>query len=74
MEKIIKILRSIRPDIDFLNEEHLVDNGKLDSFDIIAIVGEINEFYEVKIGVEDLIPENFNSADAILKLIHRLSK
>ncbi|MDK2977656.1 MAG: D-alanine--poly(phosphoribitol) ligase subunit 2 [Bacteroidales bacterium] len=74
MEKLIEILSSVRQDIDFLNENKLIDNGIIDSFDLIAIVGELNEFYNVNIGVAELNPENFNSAQAILKLIEELKK
>ena len=74
MDKLIEILTSIRPDIDFNTASDLIDNEVIDSFDIIAIVGELNNYYDVNIGVEELVPENFNSASAILGLIERLKK
>ena len=72
MEKLLQILTELRPDIDFGKEDKLIDDGSLDSFDIITLVGELNESFGVDIGVEDLQPENFNSADAMLALISRL--
>ena len=72
MEKLLQILTELRPDIDFDKEVQLIDDGTLDSFDIITLVGELNESFGVDIGVEDLQPENFNSADAMLALISRL--
>ena len=72
MEKLMQILTDLRPDVDFGEEELLIDNEVLDSFDIISLVGELNEAFEVEIGVEDLLPENFNSAKAMLALIERL--
>lgn len=72
MEKIIEILSSLRPDIDFSKETQLIDKGILDSFDIISLVGEIEEQLGVEIGVENLTPENFNSPEAISQLIARL--
>ena len=71
-EKLLQILTELRPDIDFEKEDQLIDDGTLDSFDIISLVGELNENFGVEIGVEDLQPENFNSADAMLALITRL--
>lgn len=71
-EKLMQILTELRPDIDFEKEDQLIDDGTLDSFDIISLVGELNENFGVEIGVEDLQPENFNSADAMLALITRL--
>ncbi len=71
-EKLMQILTELRPDIDFEKEDQLIEDGTLDSFDIISLVGELNENFGVEIGVEDLQPENFNSADAMLALITRL--
>lgn len=72
MEKLMRILNDLRPDVDFEGEEQLIDGEVLDSFDIISLVGELNEAFDVEIGVEDLLPENFNSAKAMLALIERL--
>ena len=72
MEKLLKILADIRPDVDFINEKLLIDDGILDSFDIIAIVNELNEAYDIEIDVEDLEPYNFNTAAAMLELIEKL--
>ncbi len=72
MEELIKILSGLRPDVDFEKANALIDNGILDSFDIISLVGELSDHYDVEIGVEHLLPENFNSPRAILDLIQRL--
>ena len=72
MEKLLGILSNVRPDIDFSKTNQLIDNGVLDSFDIVMLVGELNEEFDIKIGVENLVPDNFNSADAIIDLISRL--
>ena len=72
MEKILEILNSIRSDIDFENEDKLIDDGILDSFDIVSIVGELCDEYGITITVDDMEPENFNSAAAILALVERL--
>lgn len=72
MEELLTILSEIRPDVDFQMEKKLIDGGILDSFDIISIVGEVNSTFEVEINVDDLLPENFNSADAMYELICRL--
>lgn len=72
MEKILEILNSIRSDIDFENEDKLIDDGILDSFDIVSIVGELCDEYDITITVDDMEPENFNSAAAILALVERL--
>ena len=72
MDKLISILKSIRPDVDFEIEDALIDDEILSSFDIIAMVSEINVEYGIEIQVDDLLPENFNSAEAILELIEKM--
>ena len=66
---IIKILASLQPDVDFSTHKKLIDDEVLDSFDIITLVGELNGEFNVEIGVEDLVPENFNSVQAISQLV-----
>jgi len=72
MEKLLEILKSIRSDIDFENETKLIDDGILDSFDIVSIVAELCEEYDVTITVDMLEPENFNTVEAMKELIDKL--
>ena len=72
MEELKQILEEIRPDIDFETATDLIDDGVLDSFDIISIVGELNMAYDIEINVEDLLPENFNTMAAIYELVTKL--
>ncbi|MBQ4568957.1 MAG: acyl carrier protein [Ruminococcus sp.] len=72
MDRILEILSSIRADIDFEKEEKLIDDGILDSFDIVSIVAELCAEYDVTITVDMLEPENFNSAAAMLALVESI--
>lgn len=72
MEQLKQILEEIRPDVDFDVEDKLIDNGILDSMDIISIVTEVNDAYDIDINVQYLLPENFNSINAIYELICKL--
>ena len=72
MEKILAILKEVRPDVDFINEKKLIDDSILDSFDIITIAAEFNEAFDVEINVEDLEPDNFNTVEAMKELIEKL--
>ncbi len=71
-EQLLKLLKEIRPDVDFENEKKLIDNGVLDSFDIISTVQEMNDAFGVEIDVEDLEPANFNTIEAMMELIEKL--
>ena len=72
MEELQRILEEIRQDIDFASEDRLIDDGVLDSMDIIAIVTAVNDAFDVDINVQYLLPENFNSMEAIYRLICKL--
>lgn len=73
MEELKEILEGIRPDIDFDKEKKLIDDGILDSIDIIGMITEINDNFDVDINVQYLLPENFNSIETIYALIQKLS-
>jgi acyl carrier protein len=70
--KIMQILEELRPDFDFESSILLIDGGVLDSFDIVMLVGELNDAFGVNIGAAELQAENFNSPSAIQTLIERL--
>lgn len=70
----MEILTSLHPDVDFDKEEHLIDDKILDSMDIVRLVTELTDKFDIKIKAKDIIPENFNSAAAIGALIDRISE
>ena len=72
METILQILTELRPDVDFALAQNLIDDGVLDSFDVVSLVSELCDTFEVDITVEDLTPENFNTPAAMLALVERL--
>lgn len=74
MEKLLKILNELHSDVDFENAEDLVDEGILDSLDIVTLVTEIDAEFGVTIPAEEIIPENFNSAKALMALITRIDE
>ena len=72
MTKLLEILKNVRPDINFETANALMDGDILDSFDMIAIVGEMEAAFGVNIGLEELVPQNFNSAADMLEMLKRL--
>lgn len=72
MEELLDLLKGVRADVDFENETELIDDGILDSFDVVAIISEIEDRFGVQIRINELDPENFNSAESIWNLIQKL--
>lgn len=69
MESIREILVDTRPEYDFLDEVDFIEEGMLDSFDVITLVSELEETFDIQIDGAEIIPENFCSIDAIKNLI-----
>ena len=69
MQELMEILNELHPDVDFTKEKALVDSRILDSFDIVTLVAEIGDTFDVQISAVDMVPENFNSVEAIWELI-----
>ena len=72
MEELLAILQELHPDVDFETCTTLIDDKILDSFDIISIISEVNDVFDVTISAEYIIPDNFNSAKALYALIEKL--
>lgn len=72
MEELLEILEELHDDVDYETCTTLIDDKILDSFDVVTIVAEINNAFDVQIPAEELVPENFNSAQALYALIERL--
>lgn len=74
MNEIIDILTELHDDIDFTTETGLIENGILNSLDIVSIITEINDRMDVRIPAEEILPENFDSAEALWALVQRLDE
>lgn len=72
MEDLLEILSSLHPEVDFETCDTLVDDKILDSFDILSIISEIEDQFDVVISAEKITPQNFNSAEALYALIQDL--
>ena len=72
MEELLEILRDLHPEVEFETCGTLIDDKILDSFDIVSIIAEIEDQFDVVITAEKIIPQNFNSAKALYALIQEL--
>ena len=74
MNELIEILTDLHPDVDFATETGLIENGILNSLDIVTLITEINDKFDVMIPAEEIMPENFDSAEALWALICKLDE
>ncbi len=72
MEELLKVLKEIRDEIDWENEKQLISDGLLDSIDLVAIIPQIESVFEIEIGMEYLDEENFESIEAMWKMINEI--
>lgn len=71
MSKIISILQQIRPEADYGASQDFIEDGLLDSFDLVTLVSELDRTFAISIAGTDIVPENFRNADAIEALLRR---
>ena len=71
METILQILSGLRPEFDFSLSRDFIDDGYLDSFDIVALVSELEETCHVVIDGLDILPENFCTLETIAALVRK---
>ena len=69
---LLEILEGLHPDVDFASCDAMVDDKILDSFDIVSLISEINDEFDVTIGANKIVPENFNSLEALAQLVSDL--
>ncbi len=74
MDELIEILKELHPDVDFETCTTLIDDKILDSFDIVSLIAEIDNTFDVAVPAEEIVPENFNSAEALWAMIERLDE
>ncbi|MBR5498169.1 MAG: acyl carrier protein [Clostridia bacterium] len=74
MDELLEILEEINPDIDYSTATKLIDDKMLDSFSIVSLVAEISDVFDIEISPKYLVPENFNSAQAMMKMIETIQE
>ncbi|MBD1262695.1 acyl carrier protein [Maribacter polysiphoniae] len=68
-KKIIDFLTEIRPEFDFAASNNFIEEGMLDSFDIVSLVASLDEEYGISIDGTEILPENFSNVDSIYRLL-----
>ena len=73
MEELYEILEEMQPEIDFHKETALIDDHLLDSLTVLSLISELEDAFDITIPAVEIIPQNFNSAEAMWELIQRLA-
>ncbi len=71
MKDVLEVLQNLKEDADFENSEDFIEEGLLDSFDLVNLVSELEEVFDIEIRGIDIIPENFVSLESITKLVEK---
>jgi acyl carrier protein len=71
MEKIYELLNNLRPELDYRDSQNFIEDGMLDSFDVVALVTDLEEAYDIKIDGLDIVPDNFVTVQSIADLIRK---
>lgn len=74
MQTVEDILKEIRPEFDFAASENFIDDGMLDSYDIVTLVSDLDKAYGISISGLDIVPENFQNIASIQKLLQKYGK
>lgn len=72
MDKVLEILQELHPEVDFDKEVGLIDNAILDSLDIVTIITELSDAFDIEIPPQEIVETNFNSAKALYEMVLRL--
>lgn len=71
MKKIIDLLKELRPEFDFTSSQNFIDDGMLDSFDVVSLVSMMDKEYGISIKGREIVPENFSNLDSIKNLVKK---
>ena len=74
MEELLEVLQDIKDDVDFETCTTLIDDHILDSFDILQLLSSLNDTFDISIPASEIVPENFNSAEALWKMVQKLQE
>lgn len=72
MDRLLEILKDMDDTVDYENEKALIDDRLIDSIDVVALVGDLEDEFDIEIEASEMVPENFNSMEGMRNMIERL--
>ena len=72
MDQLLELLKDVNEDVDFTTQTAIIDGEVIDSLDLTGLIADIEDTFDIEIGMNDIVPENFNTVDAMWAMIQRL--
>ena len=72
MKELLELLEEVKPGVDFESSQNMIEEGLIDSFDMINIIANINEKFDIDFSVAEIIPENFETVKSLYETIERI--
>lgn len=72
MDQLLELLKDINEDVDFTAQTAIIDDEVIDSLDLTGLIADMEDTFDIEIGMNDIVPENFNTVDAMWAMIQRL--
>lgn len=72
MDQLLELLKDVNEDVDFTTQTAIIDDEVIDSLDLTGLIADIEDSFDIEIGMNDIVPENFNTVDAMWAMIQRL--
>ncbi|MBE6990265.1 MAG: acyl carrier protein [Ruminococcaceae bacterium] len=73
-EEVLAVLKEVKPTKDLASRNDIIEGGYIDSFELMLLITTLNERFGIEITIDDMVPENFNSADSIAAMVERRKK
>ena len=72
MDQLLELLKDTNEDVDFTAQTAIIDDEVIDSLDLTGLIADMEDTFDIEIGMNDIVPENFNTVDAMWAMIQRL--
>ena len=72
MDQLLELLKDVNEDVDFTTQTAIIDDEVIDSLDFTGLIADMEDTFDIEIGMNDIVPENFNTVDAMWAMIQRL--
>ncbi|MGN0078721.1 MAG: acyl carrier protein [Coriobacteriales bacterium] len=72
MDQLLELLKDVNEDVDFTAQTAIIDDEVIDSLDLTGLIADMEDTFDIEIGMNDIVPENFNTVDAMWAMIQRL--